>query len=206
MGLTTILTTICFVHRTTPKCKIIIFKEDWTSKDVRGDAADVWGSRVSRVQISWDVRLPEPAEVGHSTWVLGMTARLAGNAVGEYKSLSMREAVMGKQTMRQAARLAAFQVQAKRRRERAERDRLGEVRCHHRGHRATCRCRFAGDDHRRAPDRSRCGAVVRWGNQPSRSGPASPANRAGRRQQARGPQHHRRQHPMTPLLGAVSMR
>ena len=31
--------------------------------------------------------------------------------------------VMGKQTMRQAARLAASQVQAKRRRERAERDR-----------------------------------------------------------------------------------
>jgi hypothetical protein len=35
----------------------------------------------------------------------------------------MGEAVMGNQTMRQAARLAAAQVQAKRRRERAERDR-----------------------------------------------------------------------------------
>jgi hypothetical protein len=205
MGLTTIWPPFESPHRNTLKSTILAFKEFWTSTHICGPAADVWGSRVSRVQISWDVRLPEPAE-GHSTWVLGMTARLAGNAVGEYKSLSMREAVMGKQTMRQAARLAAFQVQAKRRRERAERDRLGEVRCHHRGHRATCRCRFAGDDHRRAPDRSRCGAVVRWGNQPSRSGPASPANRAGRRRQARGPQHHRRQHPMTPLLGAVSMR
>jgi hypothetical protein len=37
--------------------------------------------------------------------------------------VSMREAVMGKQTMRQAARLAASQVRAKRGRERAERDR-----------------------------------------------------------------------------------
>ena len=35
----------------------------------------------------------------------------------------MREAVMGKQTMGQAARLAASQVQAKRRHERAQRDR-----------------------------------------------------------------------------------
>jgi hypothetical protein len=35
----------------------------------------------------------------------------------------MREAVMGKQTTRQAARLAASQVHAKRRREQAERDR-----------------------------------------------------------------------------------
>jgi hypothetical protein len=55
--------------------------------------------------------------------VSGMTSRPAGNAVGECNSLSMREAVMGKQTMRQAARLAASQVQAKRRREWAERDR-----------------------------------------------------------------------------------
>jgi hypothetical protein len=39
------------------------------------------------------------------------------------QSLSTREAVMSKQTMRQAARLAASQVQAKRRRERDERDR-----------------------------------------------------------------------------------
>jgi hypothetical protein len=38
----------------------------------------------------------------------------------------MREAVMGKQAMRQAARLAASQVHAKRRRERAERDRCLE--------------------------------------------------------------------------------
>jgi hypothetical protein len=37
--------------------------------------------------------------------------------------LSIREAVVGKQTMRQAARLAASQAYAKRRRERAQRDR-----------------------------------------------------------------------------------
>jgi hypothetical protein len=52
-----------------------------------------------------------------------MTARAAGNAVGGVQSLPMREAVMGNQTMRQAARLAASQVHAKRRRERAQRDR-----------------------------------------------------------------------------------
>jgi hypothetical protein len=43
-----------------------------------------------------------------------MTARLGRHAVGKVQSLSMREAVMGKQTMKQAA----SQVQAKRRRER----------------------------------------------------------------------------------------
>ena len=37
--------------------------------------------------------------------------------------MSIREAVVGKQTMRQAARLAASQAYAKRRRERAQRDR-----------------------------------------------------------------------------------
>jgi hypothetical protein len=45
MGLTTILTTIWVVHRNTPKRKIHIFKENWTSVDGLGRAADVWGSR-----------------------------------------------------------------------------------------------------------------------------------------------------------------
>jgi hypothetical protein len=44
MGLTTILTTIWFVHRNTPKRRILIFKENWTSVDVLGHAADVWES------------------------------------------------------------------------------------------------------------------------------------------------------------------
>ena len=52
-----------------------------------------------------------------------MTARPAGIAVGECESLSIRKAVMGKQTMRQATRLAASQAYATRRHERAQRDR-----------------------------------------------------------------------------------
>jgi hypothetical protein len=34
-----------FVHRHTPKCRIVIFKENRTFVDVLGPAADVWGSR-----------------------------------------------------------------------------------------------------------------------------------------------------------------
>jgi len=41
MGLTTILTTIWVVHRNTHKRKILISKENWTSEDVGGHAADV---------------------------------------------------------------------------------------------------------------------------------------------------------------------
>jgi hypothetical protein len=67
---------------------------------------------------------------------------------------------MGKQTVRQAARLAASEVWAKRRREPAERDRRLEklaievfdcawrTRCHHGRHGATRGRRVAGDDHR----------------------------------------------------------
>jgi hypothetical protein len=44
MGLTTILT-LTFVHGNAPKSRILISKENWTSGDVRGHAADVWGSR-----------------------------------------------------------------------------------------------------------------------------------------------------------------
>jgi hypothetical protein len=34
-----------FVYRNTPKCKILILRENWTSGDVLGHAADVWGSK-----------------------------------------------------------------------------------------------------------------------------------------------------------------
>jgi len=47
MRLTTILTTFGFVHRNTPVRKILIFKENWTSADVLGHAADVWDQRVA---------------------------------------------------------------------------------------------------------------------------------------------------------------
>jgi hypothetical protein len=45
MGLTTVLTTIGSVHRDTSKCRILIFRENRTSVDVLGHAADVWGSK-----------------------------------------------------------------------------------------------------------------------------------------------------------------
>jgi hypothetical protein len=47
MDLTTILTTIWLVHRSTPKCEVPIFKENRTSEDVGGHAADVWGKGVA---------------------------------------------------------------------------------------------------------------------------------------------------------------
>jgi hypothetical protein len=62
-------------------------------------------------------RTGRPVRVGHSTYVLVMTARLAGYAVGNAVIVD-EEAVMGKQTLNQVARLAASQVQAKHRRER----------------------------------------------------------------------------------------
>jgi hypothetical protein len=53
-----------------------------------------------------------------------MTAQPGGYGVGECESSSIEEVVVvGKQTVRQAARRAAFQVQARYRRERVERDR-----------------------------------------------------------------------------------
>jgi hypothetical protein len=54
---------------------------------------------------------------------IGDDRSVTGNAVWECESLSIRDAVVGNQTMRQAARLAASQAYAKRRRERAQRDR-----------------------------------------------------------------------------------
>ena len=59
MGLTTILTTV-FVHRNTPKSKILILKENWPSVDGLGHTADVWGARGREFKIS-------PAGPKHST-------------------------------------------------------------------------------------------------------------------------------------------
>jgi hypothetical protein len=100
---------------------------------------------------------------------------------------------MGKQTLRQAARLAASEVCAKRRRERAQRDRrleelaidvltaLGE------------RDATIAATEQRAGAASQAmitdvldgvggGVMVRRSNRPPRSGPASPASRAGPQQ------------------------
>ncbi len=70
MGLTTILTTIWVVHRNTPKCKILISKENWTSEDVGGHAADVWGQGLTSLNLA-GYEIPESVEVGHSGRVLG---------------------------------------------------------------------------------------------------------------------------------------
>ena len=50
MGLTPILTTIGPVHLNTLKCEILIPKENWTSVDVGGPAADVWGSKTHELK------------------------------------------------------------------------------------------------------------------------------------------------------------
>ncbi|MGH3341178.1 MAG: hypothetical protein ACRDPL_20400, partial [Propionibacteriaceae bacterium] len=47
MGLTTILTTFRFVHQNPPQWEITISKENWTSEDLCGRAADIWGSGVT---------------------------------------------------------------------------------------------------------------------------------------------------------------
>jgi hypothetical protein len=65
---------------------------------------------------------PESVEVRHSSCISGDDRSASRKAVGN-AGLSTREAGMGKQTLRQAARLAASEVCAKRRREPAERDR-----------------------------------------------------------------------------------
>jgi hypothetical protein len=88
------------------------------------DTLPISGVRGSRVQAgeAWD---------SLSRWKYAiqaaseeMTARPAENAVGNAGSLSMREAGIGKQTLRQAVRLAASEAYAKRRREPAEREKL----------------------------------------------------------------------------------
>jgi riboflavin biosynthesis pyrimidine reductase len=99
--------------------------------------------------------------------------------------------VVGKQTVRQAARLAASQVQAECRRERVERDRrlervavevltaLGErdVMIGGTEQRAGAALQaMITDEHLTV---FRGGAVVCRSNQPSRSGPASPISRLG---------------------------
>ena len=98
---------------------------------------------------------------------------------------------MGKLTLRQAARLAASEVCAKRCRERAERDRrleklaievltaLGErdataIAATEQRAGAALQAMITDD-----PDGVGGGATVRRSNRPPRSGPASPANRAG---------------------------
>jgi hypothetical protein len=58
MGLTTILTRHISVRPPKwPKCRVLIFKENWTSGDVHVHAADVWGSRAMSV-------LSDPAATG----------------------------------------------------------------------------------------------------------------------------------------------
>jgi len=110
---------------------------------------------------------------------------------------------MGKQTTRQAARLAASQVHAKRRREQAERDRrleklaievltvLGErdatIAATEQRAGAALQAMIA-DEHLTVAE------AVEWcaGALGQREGPASPANRTGPRQEVRGSQHHHR--------------
>ena len=65
MVLTTILTTIGFVHRNTTMCKSLNFKENWTSRDVFGHAADVWGQGVAvvdRLRLAEDRVRPEVSQ------------------------------------------------------------------------------------------------------------------------------------------------
>jgi hypothetical protein len=106
----------------------------------------------------------------------------------------MREAGMGKQTLRQAARLAASEVHARRRREGAERDRrleklalevliaLGErdatIAATEQRAGAALQAMITDE----SLTVSEAGAMVRRSNQPPRSGPASPVNRADPKQ------------------------
>jgi hypothetical protein len=60
-------------------------------------------------------------ELGHSRRVSGGDRSAIGNAVRECESLSITEAVMGNQTMKQAARLAASRAYATRLRDNAKR-------------------------------------------------------------------------------------
>ena len=46
------LTPFAFVRRNTPKCKNPTFGENWTSVDVLGPAADVWGLRHQPADVS----------------------------------------------------------------------------------------------------------------------------------------------------------
>src|SRR4029450_6452541 len=62
----------------------------------------------------------ESVEVRHSSCISGDDRSVSRKSRRECGSLSMREAGMGKQRLRQAARLAASEMCAKRRREPAE--------------------------------------------------------------------------------------
>src|SRR5215217_3065688 len=65
----------------------------------------------------------ESVEVRHSSNISGDGRSASRKSRRDCGSLPMREAALGKQRLRQAARLAASEVCAKRRREPAERDR-----------------------------------------------------------------------------------
>jgi hypothetical protein len=55
MGLTTILTTIWVVHRNAPKCKILIFRENWTSGtslDTLPMSGGQWVAVVDRLRLA----------------------------------------------------------------------------------------------------------------------------------------------------------
>jgi hypothetical protein len=125
---------------------------------------------------------------------------------------------MGKQTMRQTTRLAASEAYAKRRQERAQRDRrleklaievltaLGERDATITVTEQRAGAAFAGDDQRRIIDGLRGGAMVRRCDQPPRSGPASSANRAGPDQKACGGRRNGPERSMTRLICAESSR
>src|SRR5215204_3588872 len=66
---------------------------------------------------------PESVEVRHSSCISGDDRSAGRKTVGNVGLCGWREAGMGKQTLRQAARLAASEVHARARRERAPRDR-----------------------------------------------------------------------------------
>ena len=81
MGLTTVLTTIGFVHQNPPECEILISKEIWTAEDLCGRAADV-GVKGSRVQAceAWDSL--SLVEVRHSSCISGDDRSASRKAVG----------------------------------------------------------------------------------------------------------------------------
>ena len=123
---------------------------------------------------------------------------------------------MGKQTMRRAARLAASQLQAKHRLERAERDRrlerlafevltaLGErdaaIAAMEQRAGAALQAMITDEHLTLAEAVQWCAGAISH----HEAGRLRQLTRACLRQQVRGSQHHARQYPMTPLLGAVS--
>ena len=71
-----------FVHRNTPKREILIFKENWTSVDSLGHAADVWGqvtasSNLASPTTRWRIATPDQSRV-HPAAGSSSTSRSAG--------------------------------------------------------------------------------------------------------------------------------